>query len=219
MRRIEIFQIVLLLLCSVACTTTTKSSVDVDAAKLRAFGVLPVVMESTANPLTEEKISLGRMLYYDPRLSQAHDVSCNTCHLLNRYGVDQGPVSTGHSGLKGNRNAPTVYNAAGHVAQFWDGRAADVEAQAKGPVLNPVEMAMPSEKYVASVLKSMPEYVDAFKKAFPGEKDPVSFDNMATAIGAFERKLVTPGRWDKFLTGDQAALSEAEKAGLNKFLP
>jgi len=110
-----------------------------------------------------------------------------------------------------------VYNAAGHFAQFWDGRAADVEEQAKGPVMNPVEMAMPSEKQVVAVLKSMPGYVEAFDKAFPRDKDPVSFNNMAVAIGAFERKLLTPGRWDKFLAGDQTALTAEEKAGFNTF--
>jgi len=111
-----------------------------------------------------------------------------------------------------------VYNAAGHFVQFWDGRAPDVEEQAKGPVMNPVEMAMSSDKAVVAVLKSMPEYVDAFKKAFPADKDPVTFENTARAIGVFERRLMTPSRWDKFLNGDQAALSNAEKAGFNKYM-
>ncbi len=128
----------------------------------------------------------------------------------------QHPTATKES--TGDRNSPTVYNAAAHFVQFWDGRAADVEEQAKGPVLNPVEMAMPSEKDVIAVLKSMPEYVAAFKKAFPEDKDPVTYDNMGKAIGAFERKLITPARWDKFLKGDQTALTDEEKAGLNVFL-
>jgi cytochrome c peroxidase len=192
--------------------------VEVDASKLRLFRAAPAVVESAANPITDEKVALGRMLYYEKRLSKGQDVSCNTCHMLDRYGVDGDPVSDGHKGQKGARNSPTVYNAAGHVAQFWDGRAATVEEQAKGPVLNPVEMAMPSEKKVIAVLKSMPDYVEAFKKAFPGEKDPVTFDNMAKAIAAFERKLITPARWDRFLAGDAAALTNEEKAGFNKFV-
>jgi cytochrome c peroxidase len=179
---------------------------------------LPAAVDSAANPVTGQKVALGRMLYYDPRLSKGHDVSCNTCHNLDDYGIDEEPLSSGHKGQKGSRNSPTVYNAAGHIAQFWDGRAPTIEEQAKGPVLNPVEMAMPAEKQVIAVLKSMPEYVAAFREAFPGEKDPVTFDNMARAIGAFERGLLTPGRWDKFLAGDSAALLEAEKTGLNKFL-
>ncbi len=204
------------LLLNLACGK--KTEVTIDASRLKLFAPVPAAMESAANPVTEEKVVLGRMLYYDPRLSKGQDVSCNTCHPLDRYGADAEAVTPGHKGLKGNRNAPTVYNAAGHFVQFWDGRAADVEEQAKGPVLNPVEMAMPGEKHVVMVLKSMPEYVDAFKKAFPGEKDPVTYDNMAKAIGAFERRLVTASRWDKFLQGEATALSEEETAGFNKYL-
>jgi cytochrome c peroxidase len=166
---------------------------------------------------SEEKIALGRMLFYETRLSKSQKISCNSCHTLSQYGVDHEPTSEGHKGQKGDRNSPTVYNAAFHFVQFWDGRAPDVEEQAKGPVLNPVEMAMASDKEVVAVLKSMPEYVDAFKKAFPGEKDPVTYDNAGKAIGAFERKLVTPARWDKFLKGDPNALTAAEKAGFNEF--
>jgi cytochrome c peroxidase len=132
--------------------------------------------------------------------------------------VDGEPTSDGHKGQIGDRNSPSVYNAAGHFVQFWDGRAADVEEQAKAPVLNPVEMAMLSEEHVLKVLKSIPGYVEAFKAAFPEVKDPVTYDNMAMAIGAFERKLVTPSRWDKFLAGDGTALTDVEKAGLSEFL-
>jgi len=194
------------------------AAVRIDPARLKMFAPLPVVVEDSKNPITEAKIALGRMLYYETRLSKNHDLSCNSCHLLAEYGVDHQPVSDGHRGQMGTRNSPTVYNAAGHVAQFWDGRAPTVEEQAKGPVLNPVEMAMPSEQVVVAVLKSMPEYVAAFRKAFPGAKDPVNYNNLGQAIGAFERKLVTPSRWDKFLGGDQTALTEAEKAGFNMFV-
>jgi|SRR5208283_1377459 len=192
--------------------------VTVDSAQLEMFKPLPGVVESAKNPLTQAKADLGRMLYYDPRLSKGQDVSCNTCHDLAKYGVDGDRVSDGHKGQKGTRNAPTVYNAAGHFVQFWDGRAPDVEEQSKGPMLNPVEMAMASDKAVVAVLKSIPEYVSAFQQAFPGEEDPVTFGNAARAIGVFERKLVTPARWDKFLEGDQSALTNAEKAGFNKFM-
>lgn len=190
----------------------------IDPAALELFGILPQVMESKKNPVTDEKVALGRMLYYEKRLSKSQQISCNSCHMLDRYGVDGQPTSDGHMGKFGDRNSPTVYNAAGHFVQFWDGRAEDVEEQAKGPVMNPVEMAMPAETVVIAVLKSMPEYVEAFKKAFPEDKEPVSFDNMAKAIGAFERKLVTPSRWDKFLQGDPAALTDEEKAGFNEYL-
>jgi cytochrome c peroxidase len=194
------------------------SPAAVDQGKLELFKPLPEVIPSEANPITDEKVALGRMLYYEPRLSKSQQISCNNCHKLDKYGVDGEPTSDGHKGQKGDRNSPTVYNAAGHFAQFWDGRAADVEEQAKGPVMNPVEMAMPSEKVVIAVLKSMPEYVDAFKKAFPEDKDPITLNNMARAIAVFERKLVTPSRWDKFLRGDKTALTDEEKAGFNTFV-
>ena len=217
MRCLAMVSLCAFLMLGAACTSR-KPAVAVDSARLAIFKALPPVMDSAANPITEEKVALGRMLYYDPRLSKGQDVSCNSCHELNKYGVDNQPVSDGYKGQKGTRNAPTVYNAAGHFVQFWDGRAPTVEEQAKGPILNPVEMAMPNEKRALAVLDSMPEYVEAFQKAFPGEKHPVTFDNLAKAIGVFERKLVTVSRWDKFLGGDQAALTDAEKAGLNKFL-
>jgi cytochrome c peroxidase len=199
------------------CARSGSGSGTIDPATLKAFAPLPEVAQGK-EPLTEEKVTLGRMLYYDARLSKSQKISCNSCHALTQYGVDNEPTSDGYKGQKGTRNSPTVYNAAFHFVQFWDGRAPNVEEQAKGPVLNPVEMAMKSAKQVIAVLKSMPEYVDAFKKAFPNDKDPVTYDNMGKAIGAFERKLITPARWDKFLKGDQAALTTDEKAGFNTFV-
>jgi cytochrome c peroxidase len=206
-----------LLSALVACTSTKQSQAVPDAAKLRLFAPLPQVIPATDNALTPEKVELGRMLYYEPRLSKSQTISCNNCHQLADFGVDGQPTSTGHKGAHGDRNSPTVYNAAGHFVQFWDGRARDVEAQAKGPMMNPVEMAMPSDKAVVAVLKSIPDYVQAFKRAFPSDKDPVTLDNAAQAIGAFERGLVTPARWDKFLQGGQSALSAEEKVGFNTF--
>ena len=195
--------------------------IDVEALRATAasiFGVLPAVAVNAANPLTPEKVDLGRMLYYDPRLSKNHDISCNSCHLLASFGQDAEPTSPGHRGQRGGRNSPTVYNAALHVSQFWDGRAVDVEEQAKGPVLNPIEMAMPSEAAVVAVLNSIPGYVDAFAAAFPEDPEPLNYDNMARAIGAFERNLLTPGRFDEFLQGDVDKLSDTELAGLETFI-
>ncbi len=206
----------LLLITAVGCSRQAASP-QVDPAKLKMFAPLPAMIPIKAGAPLEEKISLGRMLYYDPRLSRNQKISCNTCHDLNKYGVDNKATSEGFKGQHGDRNSPTVYNAAAHFVQFWDGRSPNVEEQAKGPVMNPVEMAMPSQKVVIAVLKSMPEYVAAFQAAFPGDPEPVSFDNMAVAIGTFERKLLTPARWDKFLTGDAAALTGEEKAGLKVF--
>lgn len=173
---------------------------------------------SKTNPITDAKVELGRMLYFDARLSKNHDLSCNSCHLLDKYGVDGEPTSDGHKKQTGTRNSPTVYYAAGHLAQFWDGREPDVEAQAKGPILNPIEMAMPDEASVLEVLESIPGYVEAFEKAFPEEDPALTYDNLAKAIGAFERKLVTPSRWDDFLEGKHDLFSDQELAGLEKFV-
>ena len=179
---------------------------------------LPETITSVSNPITPAKVDLGRMLFYDPRLSKDSDISCNSCHSLENYGVDGKPVSSGSKGQLGGRNSPSVYNAAGHLAQFWDGRAPDVEEQAKGPVLNPVEMAMPSETEVVARLRSIAGYQMAFRAAFPDSPEPVTFDNMARAIGAFERKLVTPSRWDRFLNGDGTTITSEEMAGHHEFM-
>jgi len=182
------------------------------------FGELPDEATSEMNPVTEEKIALGRMLYFDPRLSKNHDIACNSCHDVANFGVDGEPTSPGHKGQRGDRNSPTVYNAAIHIAQFWDGRASDVEEQAKGPVLNPVEMAMSSEEAVVAVLKSIPGYATLFAAAFPDDGDSITGTNMARAIGAFERRLITSDRLDAFVSGQDSALSDEELAGLAEFL-
>jgi cytochrome c peroxidase len=158
------------------------------------------------------------MLYYDPRLSLSGFVSCNSCHNLATYGVDNLPTSLGHRWAVGPRNAPTVLNAALHSAQFWDGRAADVEEQAQGPVLNPIEMAMPHADYTVERLASMPGYVEAFAAAYPDAAEPLTYERMADAIGAFERTLVTPDRFDAYLEGDAGALSDHEREGLQTFV-
>ncbi len=198
--------------------TRTAAPVTIDRALLNAFAVLPETMAAPTGAATPEAVALGKQLYFETRLSKNQDISCNTCHGLDTYGVDNKPTSPGHKGQLGARNSPTVYNAALHVSQFWDGRAKDVEAQALGPILNPVEMAMKDEAAVLAVLRSIPEYVAAFKAAFPADKDPLTYANVGKAIGAFERTLVTPSRWDKYLGGDDAALTEKERAGLAKFL-
>ncbi|MCI5066229.1 cytochrome-c peroxidase [bacterium] len=169
-------------------------------------------------PEGKAKVSLGEKLYFDPILSQAKDISCNSCHMLSKWGVDNEPTSPGHLGQRGERNSPSVYNAALHLSQFWDGRAKDVEEQALGPVMNPAEMAMPSEEVVLERLNADKEYPVLFRKAFPKEKNPVSFQNMGQAIGAFERTLLTPSRFDQYLAGKEEALSSEEKKGLQNFV-
>ncbi len=192
--------------------------VTVDPAQLAAFAGLPARFESPKNALTDEKIALGKMLYFEARLSKNQQISCNSCHDLAKYGVDGEKTSPGHKGQRGSRNSPTSLNAAAHVAQFWDGRAADVEAQATKPITNPVEMALANDQAIVTVLESMPEYADAFKKAFPGDTPALTVANVGKALGAFERTLATPSRFDAFAKGDAKALSDAEKTGFQKFL-
>lgn len=195
---------------SVSASTTT---VEFTPGKLTMFAPLPARMTSATNPMTPAKVTLGRLLYNEPVLSRGHDVSCATCHPLNGYGADGRRVSFGDVGHAGSRNSPSVYNAAGQVAQFWDGRAPNVEEQAKGPVLNPAEMAMPDSVAVLDHMRASPLYRAMFKSAFPADREPINYDNVGRAIGAFERGLVTPGRWDKFLAGDTTALTAAERRG------
>ena len=182
------------------------------------FGVLPAFAENPDNPITSEKVELGRMLYFDNRLSKDNTQSCNTCHNLNTFGVDNKSFSEGNDGKLGGRNSPTTLNAAFHFAQFWDGREPNIEAQAGGPILNPIEMAMPSEKAVVQRLSKIKEYTDAFAKAFPNEKTAITYDNLKKAIGAFERKLVTPSKFDTYIAGNNDALNNEEKEGLQTFI-
>jgi len=182
------------------------------------FHHLPVVAVNAANPITEAKVKLGKILYFDKRLSLNNTTSCNSCHNLATYGVDKKQVSSGDTGENGNRNSPTVFNAALHFTLHWDGRAKDVEEQAGGPILNPSEMGMPKEKTVMKRISSEIKYVALFKEAFPYSKTPVTFANLQNAIGAFERILITPARFDKFLSGDSSALTENELKGLKAFI-
>jgi cytochrome c peroxidase len=202
----------------------TVSAIELNKADLRAkaketFGPLPDKMPG-AEKDTPAMIKLGEKLYFDTALSQNEKMSCNTCHMVdkNRSGVDNEATSLGVHGKRGDRNSPTTLNAGFHSAQFWDGRAKDLAEQAKGPVLNPVEMAMPSEAEVIKRLSAKKEYTKMFKEAFPGEQNSINYDNMAKAIAAFERTLITRDRFDDFMKGDDSALNTQELRGLNLFL-
>ena len=165
-------------------------------------------------------VKLGERLYFEKRLSVNNSMSCNTCHRVddNLGGVDNEPTSPGAFGKRGDRNSPTVLNAGFQFAQFWDGRAETLEAQAKGPILNPVEMAMPADTDVIKRIKSFPEYQAMFETAFTDGDDRINYDNVARAIAAFERTLVTHDRFDDFLDGDDKALNAQELRGLKLFM-
>lgn len=185
----------------------------------QVFKPLPLEAQSPpSNPTTAEKVQLGKMLFHDPRLSKSGAFSCNSCHNLASYGVDNRPTSIGHGFKTGTRNSPTVLNSDLQVAQFWDGRAADLEEQAEGPILNPVEMAMPDPDMLLQRLNSIPQYKEAFAEAFPKSKPSVSYKNVARAIASFERTLRSPSRFDQFLLGQGDALRPEEKEGLQTFM-
>lgn len=164
------------------------------------------------------KVKLGKYLFFDTRLSGEGNISCNSCHNLSTYGVDNERFSPGDApGTFGGRNSPTVFHAALHKMQFWDGRAADVEEQAGGPILNPLEHNIKDEKQLVDRLKKVELYQDLFAKAYPGD-DPITFANLTNAIGAFERTLIPESRFDEYLAGDQSALNDQEKRGLKTFI-
>ncbi len=185
----------------------------------RIFSPLPEVMPGAEND-TPERIALGKKLFFEKRLSINNKQSCASCHILDKgfAGVDNLPTSPGARGEQGTRNSPTVLNAGWQDSQFWDGRAEDLVEQAKGPILNPIEMGMPDEKTVEQKIQGIAEYQTAFAKAFPNDKPAITYQNIAEAIAAFERTLITPSRFDDFMKGDAAALSAAEQRGLKTFL-
>jgi len=192
---------------------------DLMQSAQQTFKSIPSIVPAvTNNAITREKVDLGKALFFDPRLSASQIISCNSCHNVGTGGVDAGPTSIGHAWQKGPRRAPTVFNAVYNVAQFWDGRAADLKAQAKGPMQARVEMNT-SPALIERTLISMPGYVEKFRKAFPQQDSPVTFDNTAKALEAFEATLITPGsRFDQYLEGDPNALNAQEKQGLKLFM-
>jgi len=214
-----------LLLALISCQGTQKKQnanlPNADSVLMMAksnFQPLPTQAINPDNPITPEKIALGKQLYYDNRLSMHNTESCNTCHNLATYGVDNKATSPGDNGKNGTRNSPTTLNAALHFVQFWDGRMKDVEEQAGGPVMNPAEMSMPDEKVVMAKLEKVDGYKKMFAATYPDQKHPITFENMRKAIAAFERTLITPVKFDKFLAGETASLDTSQLRGLKTFM-
>jgi cytochrome c peroxidase len=182
------------------------------------FGSLPQVIVSEKNPVTPEKVSLGKILFYETRISVDGTVSCARCHPVSLYAADGLKKSIGNNCKVNPRNAPTLFNAAGQISAHWIGNRVDVEDQAKQAVIGPPSFGMSSYEAVEKRLKEITGYTPLFQKAFSGEKDPVNVDNFSKAVGAFERTLVTPSRFDVFLKGDQTALTDPQKKGLKTFI-
>jgi cytochrome c peroxidase len=199
------------------------------------FEPIPKTAPASAdNPSTPEKLALGKMLFFEPRLSESRDFACATCHNLSMGGVDGGALSGGRNAQLAGREVQTVLNAAFNKSQYWDGRASDLKDQVVNSVManpkamlktrggpmaiNPAELAATKAREVEQ-LKAIPGYVEAFKRAFPEDADPVAYDNIGRAIALFEATLITPDApFDLWLTGDEAALSDDQKAGLRLFI-
>jgi len=184
----------------------------------QSWEALPTVAPApTDNPTTQARVELGKMLYNDPRFSETGTISCASCHNVMEGGDDHRPTSIGVHGVKGGRNAPTVFNAAFLTAQFWDGRAPTLEAQAKGPIVNPVEMGMKDLGSAIDRIRAIPGYAPYFAAAF-GPGDVINIDNAAKAIAAYERTQITPGSpYDRYVQGDKTALTAQQLSGMKAF--
>lgn len=189
------------------------------AAHAQQWEALPKQAPSPANnPQTEAKVELGKMLFFDPRLSEHGTMSCNSCHNVMAGGDDNRPNSIGMHDARGGRSAPSVWNAAFLSSQFWDGRAATLEDQAKGPITNPIEMGMSDAKVAIARLQAIPDYLPLFRKAFPEAREALSMDNVAQAIAAYERTLINPDTpYDRYVRGDKNALDAQQLRGMQTF--
>ncbi len=208
------FSILLFFLLTLTLSCGAKDDASLVELSRSVFGPLPRSAQESAS-----LVALGRHLYQSTELSVNRTQSCDSCHPTAGSGADGRPTSPGALGARGRRNTPTVLNAAHHVAQFWDGRAATLEEQARGPITNPVEMAMPDEQAVAERLRTSANIDRAlFRAAFPNDRDPYTIGHAARAIAAFERTLVSNDRFDRFQRGERHALTTTEKEGVRLFL-
>lgn len=189
-----------------------------DALLAKARKSFKSITLHTASSYPEAVIALGKSLYFENQLSLDGNISCNSCHNLDTYGVDNLPTSPGDKGGFGDRNSPTTIYAALHTSQFWDGRAKDVEEQSGMPILNPVEHNIPSKSFLENRLRDMDKYKVLFAEAFPNEQQPITYDNLQYAIGAFERQLLPKSRFDRWLDGNDEMLNEQEVEGLRIFM-
>lgn len=215
MRRPLSFSLIVMLLA----TGPAQAADDLLTAARARFQPIPFkAPELPGNPATPARLELGRMLYFDPRVSAGRPGSCNSCHNVGLAGADGRETALGHSWQKGGRNVPTAFNAVFNTARFWDGRAQDLDDKAGGPPFNPIELALPREQ-LSDQLAAIPGYLAAFRAAFPGEPAPVTLANAQKAIAVFQASLITPNApFDRYLRGDAYALNARQKAGLQLFI-
>ncbi len=202
----------------IAGTALAAGNDELISRSKQVFGPLPSTMPSDSNPITLAKVKLGKILFYEPRISVDGTVSCAKCHPVSLYAEDGLKKAIGNNCKENPRNAPTIFNAAAQISEHWIGNRKSVEDQAKQAVVGPPAFGMPSYESVEKILKSSKGYTALFSDAFSGEKDPVNIDNFAKAIGAFERTLVTPAPFDDFMNGNAAALTDQQKRGLKTLL-
>jgi cytochrome c peroxidase len=187
-------------------------SIPADKAELQKL------IDPSGKMITEQRVELGKKLYFEPRLSKSGIISCNTCHNLGLGGADGVAAAVGHKWIANphHLNSPTVYNAVFYDKQFWDGRSHDLEDQAQGPMQAEPEMASPKELVIQRI-NSIPDYINAFKEAY--HKDiKIDFETITATIGIFERTLVTPSAYDDFMNGQKDALTETQKVGMHTFI-
>jgi cytochrome c peroxidase len=215
MRRPFAFSLIVMLLAA----GTGHAADDLLTAARARFQPLPLkAPELPGNPATPARLELGRMLYFDPRVSAGRPGSCNSCHNVGLAGADGSETAIGHSWQKGGRNVPTVFNAVFNTARFWDGRAQDLDDRPDGHAFNPIGMALPEGQF-SPQLAAIPGYQAAFRAAFPGEPDPVTLGNAQKAIAVFQATLITPDApFDRYLRGDAYALNARQKEGLRLFI-
>ena len=211
--------------CALGLSSLIAGDSLIKKAKLNGLEAIPAdkvvlmkMIDDKKDPITKEKVELGKKLFFDPRMSRSGIISCNTCHNLALGGADGIPAAIGHGWTANphNLNSPTVYNSVFFKAQFWDGRSPHLADQAQGPVQAGPEMAAPPS-LVEERINSIPEYVTEFKKVY-GNDVKVNFEKITSTISVFEKTLVTPSKFDKFLNGDEKALTKEEKEGLNTFI-
>jgi len=218
MQKFFITGLLLLFACVFAAGVSADNADDVLLKRAKnLFGPLPQAMTSPDNPITPEKVKLGKMLFYEWRISKDGTVSCNRCHQFNFYATDALKKAIGVECKVNPRNSPTIFNAADQIAEHWIGNRKSVEDQAKQSVLGKAAFGMYSDEEVVKKLKDL-GYIPFFKSAFPKDQDPVTMDNFALAVGAYERTLVTPSPFDDYLKGQQGGITEGQKTGLKTFI-
>ena len=208
--------------CAVAMVVTATSTPSIGAGLLEqaraVFKPLPKTIPTADNTLTPEKIALGRILFFEPRVSLDGTVSCSRCHQPGLYSTDALPKPIGALHRENPRNAPVIFNTALQVAAHWRGDRKSVEDQATQALIGPPSFGNPSYEAAMAKLRAIPGYPDLFARAFPNEKDSLTPENWGKAIGAYERTLVTPAPFDAYLEGDERALTAAAQAGLREFI-